>query len=55
MMQKRRARERGQSLVEALMVLGVVVAIAIVINSLLHPIVIDAFKKMSDNLSAVGP
>ena len=47
--------ERGQSLLETVMVLGLLVAIAIVFNSLLHPIIIDAFKKISENLSAVGP
>jgi hypothetical protein len=47
--------ERGQVLIEYVMATGFLVAIAIVINKLFAPVVLDAFEKISKALSSVGP
>lgn len=49
------ASEKGQSLVEMLMVLGLLVAMAIFINAGLSPVVLDAFQSIGRSLSSVGP
>lgn len=51
----RRRDERGQAFVELVMTTGFLVAIAIVLNKLFRPVVIDAFERIATALSAVGP
>ena len=53
-----RARSRaqaGQALIETVMVTGLLVAIAIALNKMIAPVVLEAFEKISKALSAVGP
>lgn len=52
---RRRRDERGQAFVELVMTTGFLVAIAIVLNKLFRPVVIDAFERIATALSAVGP
>ena len=47
--------ERGQALLETVMSVGFLVAIAIVINEMLPPVVVEAFEKIAQALSSVGP
>lgn len=47
--------EGGQALLESLMVLGLIVVIAILINDLLAPVVLEAFQSIAKYLSSVGP
>lgn len=47
--------EKGQALVETVMSVGFLVAIAIVMNKMLRPIVVEAFEKIATALSSVGP
>ena len=48
-------RERGQALLETVMCVGFLVAIATVINKMLPPVVVEAFGKIGQALSSVGP
>ena len=52
---KKRCGQRGQALIETVMTTGFLVAIAVVFNKLLRPVVIDAFEKIALALSSVGP
>jgi hypothetical protein len=45
----------GQALFETVMVTGFLVAIAIVINRLFGPVILEAFENISKALSSVGP
>ncbi|GMR23556.1 MAG: hypothetical protein BMS9Abin37_1997 [Acidobacteriota bacterium] len=47
--------EKGQALLETVMSVGFLVAIAIAMNKMLRPIVVEAFEKIASALSAVGP
>jgi hypothetical protein len=46
---------RGQALLETVMATGFLVAIAVVLNELLGPVILDAFEKIALKLSSVGP
>lgn len=46
---------RGQAFLETVMATGFLVAIAIVLNELLGPVILDAFEKIALKLSSVGP
>jgi hypothetical protein len=48
-------RVEGQALFETVMVTGFLVAIAIVINRLFGPVILEAFENISKALSSVGP
>ena len=50
-----RRAEAGQALIETVMATGFLVAIAIALNKMIAPVVLDAFEKISKALSAVGP
>ena len=45
----------GQALLETVMTTGFLVSIAIVLNKLLGPVILEAFEKISKALSSVGP
>ena len=45
----------GQAFLETVMVTGFLVAIAVVLNRLFGPVILEAFEKISTALSAVGP
>ena len=47
--------QKGQALVETVMAIGFLVAIAVAINKLLRPVVLEAFEKIATALSSVGP
>ena len=47
--------EKGQALIETVMSVGFLVTIAIVMNKMLRPIVLEAFEKIANALSSVGP
>ena len=47
--------EKGQALLETVMSVGFLVAIAIAMNQMLRPIVVEAFEKIAIALSSVGP
>lgn len=47
--------ERGQALLETVMSVGFLVAIAIAMNKMLRPVIVDAFEKIAAALSSVGP
>jgi len=47
--------ERGQALLETVMSVGFLVAIAIAMNKMLRPIIVEAFEKIATALSSVGP
>ena len=47
--------EKGQALIETVMSVGFLVAIAIAMNKMLRPIVVEAFEKIANALSSVGP
>lgn len=47
--------EKGQALLETVMATGFLVAIAIAMNKLLRPVVVDAFEKIAAALASVGP
>ena len=47
--------EKGQALLETVMSVGFLVAIAIAMNKMLRPIVVEAFEKIATALSSVGP
>lgn len=51
----RRRSEKGQALLETVMSVGFLVAIAIAMNKMLRPIVVEAFEKIALALSSVGP
>ncbi len=51
----RLSREEGQALLETVMVTGFLVAIAVVLNRLFGPVILEAFEKISEALSSVGP
>ena len=48
-------RENGQAFLETVMVTGFLVAIAVVLNRLFGPVILEAFEKISKALSSVGP
>ncbi|MGH9318696.1 MAG: hypothetical protein ACRD3V_02245 [Vicinamibacteria bacterium] len=48
-------REQGQALLETVMTTAFLVAIAVVLNRLFGPVILEAFEKISEALSAVGP
>ena len=53
---KRRSGDRqGQAFVETMLTTAFLVAIAIVMNELLGPVVLEAFEKISEKLASVGP
>jgi hypothetical protein len=47
--------ESGQAFLETVMVTGFLVAIAVVLNRLFGPVILEAFEKISEALSSVGP
>ena len=47
--------EKGQALLETVMSVGFLVTIAIAMNKMLRPIVVEAFEKIASALSSVGP
>ena len=47
--------EKGQALLETVMSVGFLVTIAIAMNKMLRPIVVEAFEKIAAALSSVGP
>jgi hypothetical protein len=47
--------ERGQALLETVMSVGFLVAIAIAMNKMLPPVILEAFEKIATALSSVGP
>lgn len=47
--------EEGQALLETVMSVGFLVAIAIAMNAMLRPVVVEAFEKIAAALSSVGP
>jgi hypothetical protein len=47
--------EEGQALLETVMTTGFLVAIAVVLNKLLGPVILDAFEKIATALTSVGP
>ena len=48
-------RQEGQAFLETVMVTGFLVAIAVVLNRLFGPVILEAFEKISEALSSVGP
>jgi hypothetical protein len=46
---------RGQSTLELQMLLGLLVAMAILVNRLLSPVVLEAFKKIAKAMTSWGP
>jgi hypothetical protein len=50
-----RRAEAGQAFLETVMVTGFLVAIAVVLNRLFGPVILEAFEKISEALSSVGP
>ena len=51
----RRGDHQGQAFLETMMITAFLVAIAIVMNGLLGPVVLEAFEKISEKLASVGP
>ena len=51
----RRRRDEGQAFLETVMVTAFLVAIAVVLNRLFGPVILEAFEKISQALSSVGP
>jgi len=47
--------EAGQALLETVLATGFLVAIALAMNKLLGPVVLDAFEKIAKALATVGP
>jgi hypothetical protein len=47
--------DEGQALLETVMTTAFLVAIAIVLNQLLGPVILDAFEKITEKLSSIGP
>ena len=47
--------EKGAALLETVMSVGFLVAIAIAMNKMLQPVVVEAFEKIATALSSVGP
>ena len=54
-LKRRRGYHQGQAFVETMMATAFLVAIAIVINELFAPVVLEAFEKISEKLASVGP
>jgi hypothetical protein len=50
-----RRAEAGQAFLETVMATGFLVAIAVVLNRLFGPVILEAFEKISEALSSVGP
>jgi len=50
-----RRAEAGQAFLETVMVTAFLVAIAVVLNRLFGPVILEAFEKISEALSSVGP
>lgn len=51
----RSAPQAGAALLETVMSVGFLVAIAIVMNKMLQPVVVEAFEKIATALASVGP
>ena len=49
------SRQSGQAMLETVMTTAFLVAIAVVINKLLGPVLLDAVEKIGKALSSVGP
>jgi hypothetical protein len=47
--------EQGQSVLELVMITGFVVSIAVFAHALLAPVILEAFVKASEVVSAIGP
>jgi hypothetical protein len=47
--------EAGQAFLETVMVTGFLVSIAVALNRLFGPVILEAFEKISEALSSVGP
>lgn len=47
--------DEGQAFLETVMTTAFLVAIAIVLNKLLGPVILDAFEKITEKLSSIGP
>ncbi len=47
--------ENGQALLETVMTVAFLVTMAIAMNRMLRPIVLEAFEKIATALSSVGP
>lgn len=47
--------EKGQALLETVMSVGFLVGMAVAMNKMLRPIVLEAFEKIAAALSSVGP
>ncbi len=47
--------EEGQAFLETVMVTAFLVAIAVALNRLFGPVILEAFEKISEALSSVGP
>ena len=47
--------QAGQALLETVLSTGFLVAMAIALNRMLRPVLVEAFEKISSALSAVGP
>ena len=50
-----KSRQSGQAMLETVMTTAFLVAIAVVINKLLGPVLLDAVEKIGKALSSVGP
>lgn len=48
-------QDGGQALLETVLATGFLVAIALAMNRLLGPVVLDAFEKIANALATVGP
>jgi hypothetical protein len=47
--------EKGAALLETVMSVGFLVTIAMAMNKMLRPVIIEAFEKIAAALSSVGP
>ena len=54
-LKRRLGDHQGQAFLETMMVTAFLVAIAIVMNGLFGPVVLEAFEKISEKLASVGP
>jgi len=52
---RRSGGENGAALLETVMSVGFLVAIAMAMNAMLRPVVVEAFEKIATALSSVGP
>jgi hypothetical protein len=47
--------DEGQAFLETVMTTALLVSIAIVLNKLFGPVILDAFEKITEKLSSIGP